>query len=123
VGKNIDSGSTLASVQDAPRKVATGIGLRTIDHLGLRVGLMDGWDERLQQAAVISGLVRRIRIPVADVFLVPQGIIVNAPAKVPHRPPDVIRERFDLLRRGGRPEYRIEAAVVVVETARLGRDL
>ena len=121
IGEDVDPGCAAALVQRALGPIAVRVGLAAVDHFRLRIGFVDGRRERREQASVLLGI--SPRIPVTYVLLVPQGIVMNPPAKMVHHPFHVADERGDLILSFRRPEDRVDAAVVIMKSARLGRDL
>src|SRR6516162_8920621 len=61
------------------------------------------------------------RIPVVNVWLIPDLVVLSAPTEMVGHPSCVIGEGLNLLGRRGRPEDGIEAAIGVVKTARRRR--
>ena len=120
VGVHVEAGSALADVERAPREVAARVRLRAINYFGVGIGFVHGGNKGFEQAPIIFGIAPGI--PVADIFLIPERPITYAAAEVRHHELDVTDEGFDLFRRFRRPEDRVEAAVIVVEGAGLGKD-
>ncbi len=81
---------------------------------------MHNGNERGEQAPVFFRI--SVRVPITDVLLVPQRVVMNPAAKVIHHPFDVAQERCNLVGSFGRPKNGIDTVIVVVKAAWLRRD-
>ena len=72
------------------------------NHFGRGIGLVNCDDDLPGQGGV--GLGRGLGIPEILARLVPDFVVLHTAAEVIYRPPDIIRERPDLLGGGRRPK-------------------
>ena len=105
VVENVEAGGALAGVQRRACPFGGKRGLPAVDHPGVRIGFVHGLHEGAQQPPIFLRV--GVGVPVGDVRLVPQRVIVDTAAEAVHHPLRVANEGGDLLRRFGWPEHGI----------------